>query len=65
MNIRTDYDMDLWPEYILPDQELLIRRRAMRIQNIKSNLRRKMAEKEKKENEARNHRTGSKSVVTH
>ena len=63
MNIRSDYDIDLWPEYILPDQELLIQRKAIRIQNIKSRLRKELAEKEKKENEAKNHRTCSKRLV--
>lgn len=51
MEIRTDYDNDLWPEYLLPYQEVLITRKAMRIQNIKSRLRKQLAEKEKKENE--------------
>ncbi len=57
MNIRTDYDVDLWPEYILQDQEELIRRKAMRIQNIKSRLRKELAEKEKKRNETKRNRT--------
>lgn len=57
MNIRTDYDVDLWPEYILPDQEELIRRKAMRIQNIKSRLRKELAEKEKRRNETKRNRT--------
>lgn len=56
MNIRSSYDVDLWPEYILPDQEL-IRRKAMRIQNIKSRLRKDLAEKEKRRNEAKRNRT--------
>ncbi len=57
MNIRTSYDVDLFPEYILPDQEELIRRKAMRIQNIKSRLRKELAEKEKKRNETKCNRT--------
>ncbi len=57
MNIRTDYDVDLWQEYILQDQEELIRRKAMRIQNIKSRLRKELAEKEKKRNETKRNRT--------
>ena len=51
MKTRTDYDEELWPEYILPYQECLIARKAIRIQNIKSRLRKQLAEKEKKENE--------------
>lgn len=57
MNIRTSYDVDLWQEYILPDQEELIRRKAMRIQNIKSRLRKDLAEKEKRRNETKRNRT--------
>lgn len=57
MNIRTSYDVDLFPEYILPDQEELIRRKAMRIQNIKSRLRKDLAEKEKRRNETKRNRT--------
>lgn len=57
MNIRTDYDVDLFPEYILPDKEELIRRKAMRIQNIKSRLRKDLAEKEKRRNETKRNRT--------
>lgn len=57
MNIRSSYDVDLWPEYIHPDQEELIRRKAMRIQNIKSRLRKDLAEKEKKRNETKRNRT--------
>lgn len=57
MNIRSSYDVDLWPEYILPDQEELIRRKAMRIQNIKSRLRKELAEKEKRRNETKRNRT--------
>lgn len=57
MEIRTDYDQDLWPEYLLPYQDLLIRRKAMRIQNIKSRLRKELAEKEKKRNETKRNRT--------
>ena len=57
MNIRTSYDVDLCPEYILPDQEELIRRKAMRIQNIKSRLRKDLAEKEKRKNETKRNRT--------
>lgn len=56
MNIRTLYDIDLWPEYILPDQEELTRRKAIRIKNIKSRLRKELAEKEKK-NETKCNRT--------
>lgn len=63
MNIRSSYDVDLWPEYILLDQEELMRRKAMRIQNIKSRLRKELAEKEKKRNETVNHYSGGKSVV--
>ena len=57
MNIRSSYDVDLWPEYILPEQEELIRRKAMRIQNIKSRLRKELAEKEKRRNETKRNRT--------
>lgn len=57
MNIRSSYDVDLWPEYILPEQEELIRRKAMRIQNIKSRLRKDLAEKEKRRNETKRNRT--------
>ena len=61
MNIRSSYDVDLWPEYIFPDQEELIRRKAIRINNIKSRLRKELAEKEKK-NETKCNRTGSKRL---
>lgn len=57
MEIRTDYDKDLWPEYLLPYQEVLIARKAMRIKNIKSRLRKQLAEKEKKRNETKCDRT--------
>lgn len=57
MNIRTSYDQDLWPEYLLPYQDVLIARKAMRIQNIKSRLRKELAEKEKKRNETKRDRT--------
>lgn len=57
MEIRIDYDVDLWPEYLLPYQDVLIARKAMRIQNIKSRLRKELAEKEKKRNETKRDRT--------
>lgn len=57
MEIRNDYDQDLWPEYLLPYQDVLIARKAMRIQNIKSRLRKELAEKEKKRNETKRDRT--------
>ena len=57
MEIRTDYDNDLWPEYLLPYQDVLIARKAMRIKNIKSRLRTQLAEKEKKRNETKRDRT--------
>lgn len=57
MNIRSSYDVDLWPEYLLPYQDVLIARKAMRIQNIKSRLRKELAEKEKKRNETKRDRT--------
>lgn len=57
MEIRNDYDQDLWPEYLLPYQDVLIARKAMRIQNIKSRLRKELAEKEKKRNETKRNRT--------
>ena len=57
MNIRSSYDVDLWPEYILPDQEELTRRKAIRINNIKSRLRKDLAEKEKRRNETKRNRT--------
>lgn len=57
MEIRKDYDKDLWPEYLFPYQDVLIARKAMRIKNIKSRLRKQLAEKEKKRNEAKCNRT--------
>lgn len=61
MDIRTDYDQDLWPEYLLQYQEVLIARKAMRIQQIKSRLRKELAEKERK-NETKCNRTECKRL---